>query len=126
MRLCGFILYLSLNRLFPFSLDGRNIALRRAPDGLFGIFKSYLLPPGAVDPVVGKRLNCGDHPAHSARRERNQVREAVHKADVAPVLDNIDDIARQQYAPTLSANRPMQNGPPWEMPAAADQGQAAG
>ena len=55
--------------------------------------------------------------------QRDQVRVAVHEADVAAVRDDLHDVAGQQRAAPVGAAGPVQDGAAGEVPAAADQRQ---
>jgi hypothetical protein len=47
--------------------------------------------------------------------ERNEIRIAVHKADVLAICDDLNNIAAQQSSATISSLLPMQNGPACEV-----------
>jgi hypothetical protein len=83
----------------------------------------HTLPPGAVDAVEGVGLNGGEDALDGMGREGDQVGITIHKADMAPVRDDGEDIAAEQGTLPACPGRPVEHRPAREMPTAADQGQ---
>lgn len=64
-----------------------------------------------------------DKMPHFGSRQWNVIHKAVHEADVTPVINDLNCIARQQYAASFRTAGPMQHRAAFKMPAAVNQRQ---
>lgn len=86
-----------------------DVAVGRAADGRGAVADHDASPPAAVDAVEGEAPDPAGDVVHGVLVERDEVGEAPHEADPAPVLDNGDGVARQQRTAAGGARGPVQH-----------------
>src|SRR5689334_14886174 len=89
--------------------DSVQVTLCRAPDSGHSAFLDHHAPKRPVNSVVLVRLHGVNDAFDGCPRKGDVVRVAVHKADVLPVGNDLDDVAGQQSAFAVSPALPMKD-----------------
>src|SRR6266436_4197443 len=102
----------------------RDVARDRRCENLPAV--CVYLPPArkcAVDRVECEWLQDLRHSLNLGGGERDQIRVRPHKADV-PAWDDLEDVAREQYAATFAPVCPVQDGTAVEVSSQPNQREA--
>src|SRR5215813_2214815 len=84
-----------------------QVASGGARNRCFRIRENVRFPPRAVDLFESERLDFFEDAINRRWPEGNQVGIAAHECDVPPILHDLDDVAREQCAPTVRAGWPV-------------------
>jgi hypothetical protein len=109
------------SRRLSMTAQGRDVPRRRARHRRPGILLHDPPPPRAIETVERVRRDHVRDALHRGSRQRDQVGVAVHEADVAAILHDLEDVPAQQGAAPLGARRPVQHRATREMASAVQQ-----
>src|SRR3712207_6146397 len=81
------------------SPDRLHVPFCRNLEGLPGLSYDVLVPPCSVDAVERVWRECGTDAFDGPGVERDQIGIAVHEAHVAAILNDLQDVPREQRSP---------------------------
>lgn len=69
-------------------LNRSDVPISRMMNGVFGLFRDTLAPPGHVDAARFEGVYRIDDLTNGRDRQRNQIRIRVHETDPAAIMDD--------------------------------------
>jgi hypothetical protein len=103
--------------------EGLDVSFRRTPDRLFRTSPHDEIAPSSVQSYKRRGLKRRHDPAHARCIERNEIRIAVHEADVPPVRTDLRLISSEQCSLPMFGFSRVQHLKAGKMPADTNQSQ---